>query len=290
MQPLINLLRDDLLTRDIILADETTLQVLREAGRAAQTDSWLWCSVSGHGPPIILFEYTETRAGKHPQDYLKGFSGYLLTDGLSAYEQVRTATTQPTLVGCWSHARRYFHDLVKARPKTAPPGLADEALSYIGVLFHLERRWTEVTGAQRRALRQRHSAPIVKQFKAWLERHLPATAPKTLLGKAIRYTLRFWSRLTQFLTDGRVPLSNNHTEQAIKQVVIGRKNFLFAYSPAGARALANLYALVETAKANAREPWAYLKQVLTELPRASTVEQIEALLPWNIEHAELECR
>src|SRR5512144_53060 len=282
VQPLINLLHDERLARDIILADETTLQVLREAGRAAQTDSWLWCYRSGHGPPIILFEYTETRAGKHPQAYLDDFSGYLLTDGLSAYDQVRTATTRPILVGCWSHARRYFHDLVKARPKTAPPGLADEALAYIGALFHLERRWTDVTPAQRQLLRQCHSAPILEQFKAWLDRHLPATAPKTLLGKAIRYTLRFWSRLTQFLRHGQIPLSNNRTEQAIKKVVIGRKNFLFAVSPAGARALANLYALVETAKANGLEPWRYLKQVFTALPVATTVAQVQALLPWNL--------
>jgi transposase len=190
-------------------------------------------------------------------------------------------------VGCWSHARRYFHDLVKARPKSAPPGLADEALTYIGALFHLEQRWTEVTAGQRQALRQRHSAPIVDQFKAWLDRHLPATAPKTLLGKAIRYALRFWSRLTPFLRDGRIPLSNNRTEQAIKKVVIGRKNFLFAYGPAGARALANLYALVETATANGLEPWRYLKRVFTALPIATTVAQVEALLPWNLAHGEL---
>ena len=267
----INLLHDELLAREIILADETTLQVLREAGRAAQTDSWLWCYRSGQGPPIILFEYTETRAGKHPQAYLDGFSGYLLTDGLSAYDQVGTTTTRPTLVGCWSHARRYFHDLVKARPKAAPPGLADEALTYIGALFHLERCWTEVTAAPRRALRQRHSALIVEKFKAWLERYLPATAPKTLLGKAIRYTLRFWPRLVRYLEDGRLPMSNNRTEQAIKKVVIGRKNFLFAYSPAGAHALANLYALVETAQANGWDSGAYLTQVFTRLPHATTV-------------------
>jgi transposase len=289
VQPLINLLHDELLARAIILADETRLQVLREAGRAAQIDSWLWCYRSGQGPPIILFEYTETRAGKHPQAYLDGFEGYLLTDGLSAYDQVGAATTRPTLVGCWSHARRYFHDLVKARPKTAPPGLADEALTYIGALFQLERRWTEVTAAQRQALRQRHSAPIVEKFKAWLERYLPATAPKTLLGKAIRYTLRFWSRLIRFLADGQLPLSNNRTEQAIKKVVIGRKNFLFAYSPAGARALANLYALVETAQANGWDPWAYLTQIFTRLPQATTVGQVESLLPWNLPPGKVSC-
>jgi transposase len=282
VQPLINLLRDELLARDIILADETTFQVLREAGRAPQTNSWLWCYVSGHGSPIILFEYTETRAGKHPQEYLNGFSGYLLTDGLSAYEQVRTATTQPMPVGCWSHARRYFHDLLKARPKTAPPGLADEALTHIDALFHLEQRWKDVSAEQRRDLRHHYSAPILEKFKTWLDRHLPATAPKTLLGKAIRYTLKLWTRLTRFLQDGRLALSNNATERAIKAFVIGRKNFLFANSPAGARALANLYALVETAKANGLNPWTYLKNVFTALPSATTVEQIEALLPWNI--------
>ena len=202
---------------------------------------------------------------------------------------MRTATTRPTLVGCWSHARRYFHDLVKARPKTAPPGLADEALAYIGALFHLEQRWTDATAEQRWVLRQRDSAPILEKFKAWLDRHLPATAPKTLLGKAIRYTLRLWTRLTQFLRDGRLALSNNATERAIKSFVIGRKAWLFSATPAGARALANLYALVETAQANGVEPWAYLKQVFSALPQSTTIEQVEVLLPWRIQPSELCC-
>src|SRR5512144_44958 len=268
VQPLINLLHDELLARAIILADETRLQVLREAGRTAQTDSWRWCYRSGQGPPIVLFEYTETRAGKHPQAYLDDFSGYLLTDGLSAYDQVRTATTRPLLVGCWSHVRRYFHDLVKARPKTAPPGLADEALAYIGALFHLEQRWTDATAEQRWVLRQRDSAPILEKFKAWLDRQLPATAPKTLLGKAIRYTLRFWTRLTPFLRDGRLALSNNTTERAIKSFVIGRKDWLFSTTPTGARTLANLYAVVETANAKGLNPRTSLKTVFTALPSA----------------------
>ncbi len=105
---------------------------------------------------------------------------------MSAYEQVRVATTRLTLVGRWSHAQRYFHDSVKMRPKAVPPGLADEALTYIGTRFHLERRGTDVTPAQRPALHQRHKAPILEKFNAWLDRHLPATAPKTLLGKAIQ--------------------------------------------------------------------------------------------------------
>jgi transposase len=280
IQPLINLLHDNLLQRDIILADETTFQVLKEPGRAAQTKSYLWCYRSGCGPPIILFDYSETGAGQHPKAYLESFTGYLLTDGYAGYDAVGDAGGQPTLLGCWSHARRHFHDIVKARPKGAAPGLTDEALAYADTLFRLERHWQACNAWQRQQLRQQFSAPVLAQCKTWLDQHLSATAPKTLLGKAIRYALRFWPRLTQFLDDGRLPISNNQTERDIKTFVLGRKAFLFANSPAGARALANLYALVQTAQANGREPWAYLKQVFTALPQATTVGQIETLLPW----------
>ncbi len=276
IQPLINLMHEALLERDIILADETTFQVLKEPGRAAQTQSYLWCYRSGCGPPIILFDYSETRAGANAQAYLEGFRGYLLTDGYAGYDGVALVV----MVACWSHARRYFHDIVKVRPSTAAPGLADEALATINALFRLERQWQACSVEQRLALRQRFSAPILTEFKAWLDCYFVQTAPKTLLGKAIRYTLNLWPRLIRFLDDGRLVLSNNETEQAIKTFVIGRKAFLFADTPSGAHALANLYALVETAKANGQEPWAYLQRVFTELPVASDVAQIEALLPW----------
>ena len=124
--------------------------------------------------------------------------------------------------------------------------------------------------------------PVLDACKSWLDRYLPLTAPKTLLGQAIRYALRFWPRLTRFLDDGRLPISNNQTEREIKTFVLGRKAFLFADSPAGARALANLYSLVQTAQANGLEPGAYLKQVFTELPQATSLAQIEALLPWRL--------
>nr|XP_061809045.1 uncharacterized protein y4qI-like [Nerophis lumbriciformis] len=282
VQPLINLMHDDLVDRDIILADETTFQVLKEPGRAAQTKSYLWCYRSGCGPPIVLFDYTPTRAGQNPKDYLTGFNGYLLTDGYSGYNRVRTAVGQPVMAGCWFHARQNFHHIIKARPKDAEPGLADEALAYANTLFRLERQWKTCSDEQRQQLRQQFSAPVLNQFKTWLERYLTATAPKTLLGKAIRYALRFWTPLTQFLDDGRLPLSNNETEQAIKTFVLGRKAFLFSDTPAGANALANLYSLVQTARANGLEPWAYLKQVFTQLPHAQTVDHIEALLPWRV--------
>ena len=288
VQPLINLLHDELLQREIILADETTFQVLKEPGRAAQTKSYVWCYRSGCGPPIILFDYSETRAGQHPKTYLDGFTGYLLTDGYAGYDAVGTPQCQPMMLGCWSHARRHFHDIVKARPKGAAPGLADEALAYADTLFRLERQWKTCRAEQRHALRQPFSVPVLAACKTWLDQHLSATAPKTLLGKAIRYALRFWPRLTRFLDDGRLPISNNQTEREIKTFVLGRKAFLFADTPAGAKALANLYSLVQTAQANDLEPWAYLKQVFTELPQATTLAQIEALLPWQAAPKRLE--
>ena len=282
VQPLINLLHDELLQREIILADETTFQVLKEPGRAAQTKSYVWCYRSGCGPPIVLFDYRETRAGQHPKTYLDGFTGYLLTDGYAGYDAVGTPQGQPMMLGCWTHARRNFHDIVKARPKGAAPGLADEALAYADTLFRLERQWKSCSAEQRHALRQQFSVPVLDACKSWLDRYLPLTAPKTLLGQAIRYALRFWPRLTRFLDDGRLPISNNQTEREIKTFVLVRKAFLFADSPAGARALANLYSLVQTAQANGLEPGAYLKQVFTELPQATSLAQIEALLPWRL--------
>jgi transposase len=280
VQPLINLLHGELLGRPIIVADETTLQVLKEAGRAPQTRSYLWAYLSDTGPPIVLFEYRETRAGRYPKAYLEGFTGeYLHTDGYSAYDQVGAARQ----VGCWNHCRRKFHDVVKARPKGAGPGLADEALVHIGTLYAIERRCTEqgLSAEERLAVRATHSRPVLDTFKAWLARPLPATLPKSLIGRAIRYALKRWARLERFLENGNLALDTNAVERAIKSVVIGRKNFLFAATVAGARALANLYSLVVTAKANSLEPWGYLTRVFSELPQAQTVEDIEALLPWR---------
>ncbi|MDQ2694531.1 MAG: IS66 family transposase [Pseudomonadota bacterium] len=282
VQPLINLLHEQLLEADIVQADETPLQVLREAGRAAQTKSFLWLYRSGTSPPIVLYDYQPTRAGAHPKRYLAGFGGYLQTDGYPGYGQVGETGHRPTLVGCWAHVRRYFLEALQALPPGTAPGLAGEALYRIGRLYRIERLIKTLSPEQRRRYRQRLSQPRLEALHDWLQARAGQVLPKSLLGKAVGYALNQWPRLIRYVEDGRLSIDNNASERDIKTVVIGRKAWLFCNTPAGARASANLYALVETAKANGLEPWAYLKGVFRDLPRAQSVEQIEALLPWNV--------
>lgn len=282
VQPLINLLHEQLLGADIVQADETTVQVLREPGRAAQTKSYLWLYRSGTSPPIVLYDYQPTRAGAHPRAYLGGFDGYLQTDSYQGYDQVGEAGHRPTAVGCWAHVRRYFFEAFQALPPAARAGLAGEALYRIGRLYRIEQRLKALTPEQRRRYRQRLSRPRLEAFHDWLQAQVGQVLPKSLLGKAVGYALNQWPRLTRYIEDGRLSIDNNASERDIKTVVIGRKAWLFCNTPAGARASANLYSLVETAKANGLEPWAYLKRVFGDLPRAQSLEQIEALLPWNV--------
>ena len=189
---------------------------------------------------------------------------------------------RPIPVGCWAHARRKFVDALQALPKGADPGLAGEAVRRIRRLYRIERYCQAMAPEQRQRYRQRLSRPRLEALHHWLREQAAQVLPKSLLGHAIGYALNQWPRLIQYVEDGRLSIDNNAAERDIKAVVIGRKNWLFCNTPAGARANANLYALVETAKANGLEPWAYLQRVFRELPRAQTVTAVEALLPWHV--------
>lgn len=277
--PLINLLNDELLGEPLIHMDETRLQVLR-SDKPATSEHWIW--VRAAGPPgrrLVLFDYDPSRAGAVPQRLLAGFSGILLTDGYEAYDGVVKAQ-HLVHAGCLAHARRRFEE---AR-KVAPPGQsqAARALDYIGQLYGVERAIKELDPEAKLTVRRERSAPIVARLHDWLNDTAPHVLPQGALGKAVHYALAQWPKLTRFLTDGVIPLDNNRCENAIRPFVIGRKNWLFSDTPAGARASANLYSLIETAKANGIEPHGYLTHLYTELPRARSVEAIEALLPWNV--------
>jgi len=285
LTPLYERLHEELLLRDILHADETTLQVIQEAGRAAQTHSYLWLYRTGRdGPPIILYEYQETRARKHPAAFLHGFLGYLHADGYQAYEQIPGIT----LVGCWSHARRGFVDALtvvtaaaRATARTAGTPLAAEVgREYCNRLFAIERELHDVTPCERFVGRLRQSRPVLLKFQAWLEQQAPHVLPKSALGQAISYCRHQWEKLLVFLQDGRLELDNNRSERSIKPVVIGRKNWLFAFSPAGATASAIIYSLVETAKENGLHPYAYLTYLFEQLPDCRTTD-LDRLLPWS---------
>ncbi len=282
VQPLINLRHEQRLEAAIVQADETPVQVLQEPGRAAQTQSVLWLYRSGTSPPIVLYEYQPTRAGAHPKRYLAGFEGYLQTDSYSGYDQVGEAGHRPTPVGGWAHARRYFLEALQALPAGAAPGLAGQALYRIGRLYRIERLIKRLPPEQRQRYRQRLSRARLEAFHGWLQAHRGQVLPKSLRGKALGYALNQWPRLIRSVEDGRLSLDNNACERDINAVVIGRKAWLLCTTPAGARASAQLYSRVETAKANGLEPWAYLQRVFRDLPRAQRLEDIEALLAWNV--------
>jgi len=276
-------MRAELLARDILHADETPLQVLHEPGRAAQTQSCLWLYRSGReGPPIVLFEYQSTRAGEHPRRFLKGFSGYLHVDGYAVYDNLPGVT----LVGCWAHARRYFVEALGALP--APARKKGGTPAHVGLgfcerLFGIERDLREASASDRHAGRQVRSLAELDAFALWLLDMSAKALPQSLLGKAITYCRNQWPKLLGFLTDGRLELDNNRSERSIKPFVIGRKNWLFANTPRGARASAVIYSFVETAKENGLDPRSYAIHLFETLPQLNLKDPaaLDGLLPWS---------
>jgi transposase len=283
--PLINLLRELMLSDPLIHCDETHLQVLR-SDKSPTSDHWMWVRASGPpGRRLILFDYDPSRAGSVPRRLLDGFQGVVLTDGYEAYDAL-ARTLQLTHAGCFAHVRRKFDEALKASGAGAKDGHAEQALAFFRELYLVERAlWDPhrpVSAQQRVQVRIELSAPIIAKFRAWLEALAPQVLPQSLLGKAVHYALRQWPKLTVFLRHGEVPLDNNRCENAIRPFVIGRKGWLFSDTVKGAVASANLYSLVETAKANGVEPHAYLTHVFERLPHAKTVADFESLLPWNV--------
>jgi transposase len=240
------------------------------------------------GPPrqsVVLFHYDRSRGSTVPVTLLSDYRGYLHSDGYAGYGAI-TRDPKITGLGCWAHARRKFIKAQQALPKGQTSPKLQQALSLIGKLYGVERQAKDLKPDERHALRQTQAAPILAQFKAWLERQ--DVNPQGLLGKAVAYTQREWPRLVVYLEDGRLAIDNNVVENAIRPFAIGRKNWLFSDTVAGARASANLYSLIETAKANGINEYAYLRYVFTELPKLGRDVNLDALLPWNVKPRTLE--
>jgi transposase len=283
IQPLINLLQDRLLSADILQMDETPVQVLKEPGKTAQSKSYLW--VQRGGPPahpIVLYHYDPGRGAEVARRLLEGFSGYLQTDGYAGYHAA-VAAHGLTPVGCMAHARRKFMEAVKAQGRNKKRGKAHRGLTLIQKLYRIEKQARQLSPEDRHEQRQRQAKPILDEIRAWLDQVLPQVPPTSATGKALHYLHNEWRKLIRYLDDGRLQIDNNAAENAIRPFVLGRKNWLFSDSVHGVKASANLYSLIETAKANRLEPYAYLRYLFTELPKAQTVAQIEALLPENLD-------
>jgi len=282
LYPLYERMHEHLLKEDILHADETSLQVLREPGRAAESTSYMWMFRTGReSPPIVLFDYQTTRASKHPINFLPSFKGYLHVDGYVGYN----ALPNVTLVGCWAHARRKFDEALKALPRDQAQAdvPAREGLEFCNRLFAIERKLKEERPEERHKQRIELSLPVLEAFLAWLNYQTPRVLPKSAFGQAITYCKNQWSKLTAFLKDGRLELDNNRGERSIKPFVIGRKNWIFSNSPKGAKASATIYSVVESAKENCLNPYSYLEYLFEMLPNIDLANKnaLDELMPWS---------
>jgi transposase len=281
-EPLVKLLRENIIAYDYAQADETTVQVLDEIGRSNKTKSYIWCYRGGGIRPSIVYEYQETRGGYHAEEFLSGFKGYLQSDAYSGYS-FANKDDDIVRVGCMAHARRKFADIIKIAKTTN--GLAHEAIKFFKALYKIEKeaRESSLSSQQRFDLREGKSRAILKSFKTWLDNHLTKTPIQSKIGEAIRYTLSNWELLNNYLNDGRIEIDNNLLENAIRPFALGRKNWMFMGSPSGARAGATFYTLIETCKANGIEPYQYLCSMLHRIRACITQGNYRKLLPQFIQ-------
>ena len=294
LEPLINRLHAIQMQSGYIQADETTLQVLKEQGKKAQSKSYIWLKASKHtdentevSKSIVLMHYSPNRASTTAEKLFKGFSGYLQSDGYLGYNTVANQK-EVTQLGCWAHARRKFADILKSGVSDErSKAYAKEAVALIAKLYSIEKEIKEKPPNEKRAAREEKSAPIIEEIQAWMDKHLFAAQQiGGTIAKAFVYLNNQFDKLGIYLEDGRLAIDNNKAENHIRPIALGRKNWLFATSTKGATALANWYSVIETAKANNLDPFAYLSHLLTELPIYQVESRdIDPLLPWNVQLA-----
>jgi transposase len=289
--PLFKILRQELLRNQILHADETTMQVLREDGRKAKDKSYVWLyRTSGDTRrPVVLYDYKPSRAAACAVHFLQGYEGYLHTDGYEAYHS-QHIPREITVVGCWAHMRRKFTDTLKALEKDirskAP---AATGLAYCDKLFALERIFCKqgLTDDERHAARLQKSKPVANSFFAWAKKEYAVLLEHdSNYGKALTYAVNQESWLLGIFRDGRLELSNNRIERSVRPFAVGRKNWLFCNSTSGAHATATMYSIVETAKANGLKPYEYLKFLLENLSQGVLPQEC---VPWG-DIAQMMCR
>ena len=280
LRPFWKRIRSELLTQSTIHADETVIQVLKEKGKPATSESRMWVYSSAKRADIQLrcFEYRESRSGKWAKTFLEGFSGVLITDGYSGYNKVQEAER----AGCWAHMRRKW---LEAMPEGADAKTckAAEGYEFCNRLFELEHQFEELTAEERLIQRKEKSGPVLEAYWKWLN---TIARPTGKLKDAVTYAQNQKAHLSAFLEHGEIEISNNQVENAIRPFVIGRKGWLFADTPQGAEASAIIYSLMETAKANSLRLDDYLLHLLSVLPERAEQDkdfEMDDLLPWSEE-------
>jgi transposase len=282
LMPIINTIRAHVFTAERLHADDTTVPVLaKERTRIGR----LWAYVrddrpfAGPSPPAAVFFYSPDRGGEHPERHLAAFAGIMQADAYAGFNRLYAPDRQPGPIleaSCWAHARRKLYEL--AAVAKAP--IAAEAVRRIDQLFAVERDIAGRPAEARLAARAERSAPILAELEPWLRHQLERLSRKSEVGKAIAYTTKRWATLTRFMSDGRICLSNNAAERALRGVAVGRHNWTFAGSDRGGERAAAIYTLIETAKLNGIDPQAWLADVLSRLPD-HPAKQIDQLLPWQ---------
>ena len=281
LEPIYERLKARLLEHDILNADETTLQVLREPDKTAQSKSYMWLYRTSRDAehPIVLYEYQPSRKASHPAVFLKDFKGYLHADGYDGYHKLPDYIT---VVGCFSHVRRKFDEALKSLPEKGRAG--SNALlgkRYCDKLFELERDFAKLSPDERFLKRQELSKPLLEEFFTWC--NALDAAPKSPIARAAFYALSQRKYLERYLLDGRLEISNNRAERSIKPFVIGRKNWLFANTPRGAKASAIIYSVIETAKEHNLNPFDYLVYIFQNARNWdiwNNSDALDQLMPW----------
>lgn len=281
----------------VIHADETPVKVMRiddqKIANGKQTYMWVYRSRSESSHPIILYEWQPSRRSDHPREFLKDFSGTVITDGYQVYHKLGNEREDLKIAGCWIHARRPFAEFIKSiRPESSKGSVAQEAYDKITELLHLDNDLDDLSSEERLKQRQLILQDKVDAYFEWVKHKYTQVTKGSATGKALAYSINQEKYLRLFLTDGDIPMDNNPAEQAIRPFTIGRKNFVLIESDHGAKASAMLYSLVETAKANGLNTYKYLEMLLTAIPKHMEDKDnkfLDALLPWS-DVVQQECR
>jgi transposase len=282
LMPLVEAIRDHVFAAERLHADDTTVPVL-DVGKTRTGRLWTYVRddrpFAGADPPAAAYFYSPDRTGKHPEEHLASWRGLMQADAYAGFNRLYEAGRKPGPIveaACWAHARRKFFDL--ARLTKAP--IAIEAVARIDALFAIERDINGLPPEERRKVRQERSRPRVEALGTWLREQHAKLSPHSQVAKAIAYSFNAWDALVRFLDDGRLCLTNNAAERALRCIAVGRHNWTFAGSDAGGRRAAAIYTLIETAKLNDVDPQAWLADVLARL-QDHPAKRIAELLPWN---------
>ena len=274
----------------VIHADETPAKVMRIDGKkivgGKKTYMWVYRNRPlAKSPPIVLFDWQPSRRADHPREFLKDFSGTVVTDGYQVYHKLGREREDLNVAGCWIHARRPYAEFIKSIGTQAAKGsIAREAYDMITGIMHLDNSYDDLSPTDRKKQRQKHLSKRVDAYFAWAKEKYGQVTHNSTIGRALAYSIHQEEYLRKFLSDGNIPMDNNYAEQAIRPFTLGRKNFVIIESDNGAKASAILYSLVETAKANQINTYKYFELLLTEIPKHMNDKDlsfIDDLMPWS---------